>query len=237
MLTQEADDSMLRLPDTDTIGLLLSGGIDSCILLRCLLERGGRVLPIYVDSGLVWQEVELSCLLRFLASLCEEQIDPLVTLSIPLSDIYKEHWSVTGIDTPSAGSPDEAVYMPGRNAMLLVKAAVYCQSLGIEDLALGVLGTSPFADSKATFFCQFAQAISTALNANLRIHRPFAEATKQEVMKMGRDLPLEWTFSCLSPQQQLHCGQCNKCAERRLAFREVGLEDPTQYAAPSPTTS
>jgi 7-cyano-7-deazaguanine synthase len=87
------------------------------------------------------------------------------------------------------------------------------------------------------------QACSAALDFKFRIHAPFLTLSKREVMKLGRNLPLELTFSCLSPQKQkgtvpqkgdspllLHCGRCNKCAERKRAFRDSGIKDRTQYA-------
>ena len=52
---------------------------------------------------------------------------------------------------------------------------------------------------------------------------------KVEVMRLGRGLPLELTFSCIQPREEGHCGRCNKCAERQHAFREAQLSDPTRY--------
>jgi 7-cyano-7-deazaguanine synthase len=49
-------------------------------------------------------------------------------------------------------------------------------------------------------------------------------------MALGRDMPLELTFSCLAPVAGLHCGRCNKCAERQAAFRDAGIDDRTEYA-------
>ena len=40
---------------------------------------------------------------------------------------------------------------------------------------------------------------------------------------------LELTLSCMQPVNGLHCGQCSKCRERRDAFAEAGIEDPTAY--------
>jgi 7-cyano-7-deazaguanine synthase len=48
-------------------------------------------------------------------------------------------------------------------------------------------------------------------------------------MQRGRFLPLELTFSCMRPLDGRHCGDCNKCAERRKAFRDAGLPDRTPY--------
>jgi 7-cyano-7-deazaguanine synthase len=163
--------------ETSRIALLLSGGLDSCILLGDLLRRGHRILPIYVNSGLIWQEVELGWLRRFLRAMGTESVEPLVLLEIPLADVYQDHWSLTGSGIPDAESADSAVYLPGRNALLLVKAALACRNRGIGDLALGVLGTSPFADAKPEFFAHFTEAMNTALDVNLQVHVPFAGAT------------------------------------------------------------
>jgi 7-cyano-7-deazaguanine synthase len=53
--------------------------------------------------------------------------------------------------------------------------------------------------------------------------------SKKEVMERGRRLPLELTFSCLNPRGKMHCGACNKCAERMAVFTEAGLIDKTRY--------
>jgi 7-cyano-7-deazaguanine synthase len=47
----------------------------------------------------------------------------------------------------------------------------------------------------------------------------------------GKELPLHLTFSCINPTQGVHCGTCNKCAERRKGFRDAGLADDTAYRA------
>jgi 7-cyano-7-deazaguanine synthase len=52
---------------------------------------------------------------------------------------------------------------------------------------------------------------------------------KAAVMHLGRDLPLQHTFSCMRPMAGLHCGKCNKCAERQRAFADAGMADPTRY--------
>ena len=64
----------------------------------------------------------------------------------------------------------------------------------------------------------------------LSIVCPFERMDKRRVMELGRDYPLELTFSCIDPQGDLHCGRCNKCGERQAAFRSVSRLDPTEYA-------
>ena len=52
-------------------------------------------------------------------------------------------------------TPDDAVYLPGRNPLLLVKAVVWCHLHGIDQLALAPLGSNPFADATDEFFAEF----------------------------------------------------------------------------------
>jgi len=213
------------------IGLLLSGGMDSCILLGRLLERGYSVQPFYVRSQLIWEQAELESLQRFLAALASPGLAELVVLELPLRDLYRQgHWSVSGRDSPAADSAAEAVYLPGRNALLVIKAVLWCQMHGIRRLGLGVLASNPFADAGRAFFEHIEGALNAGKDGAVRIVRPLARLNKQQVMELGRDLPLGLTFSCISPAGGLHCGHCNKCAERQEAFAMVGMDDPTEYA-------
>ena len=94
-----------------TIGILISGGLDSSILLKHLLDTGHRVQPFYISSGLCWQAAEQRALERFLDAVAVRQLEPLAVLDLPLSDVYGDHWSITGHNTPEAGTPDEAVFL------------------------------------------------------------------------------------------------------------------------------
>lgn len=221
---------MTKRGDESRIGVLLSGGLDSAILVGHLLRHGRTVQPFYIRTGVIWQAAELAAVQQFLRVMTTPRLAALVLLDLPLSDLYDGHWSLTGRRVPDHASQDEAVYLPGRNALLIVKAAVWCQLHGIGELALAPLGTSPFADAGASFFAEFEAALNRGAVRPVRLLRPFGTMTKREVMALGADLPLEHTFSCLAPVHGLHCGRCNKCAERRAAFREAGLVDPTRYA-------
>ncbi len=221
---------MTPLASHDTIGVLASGGLDSGILIGHLLKQQRHVQPFYIRTGVTWQRYELTSLQRFLAAIAADGLQPLVALELPLVDLYDGHWSLTGANVPTADSPDEAVFLPGRNALLFVKPAVWCQLHGIRELALATLGTSPFADASESFFRDFEAAINHGPAPPLRLVRPYGEIKKWDVMQLGRHLPLELTFSCIAPTNGLHCGRCNKCAERRLAFADSHIPDKTLYA-------
>lgn len=215
---------------SSTVGVLLSGGLDSSILLAQLLRESARVQPFYIRCGLVWEAAELNFVRRFLASLVSERLSELVVLDLPLADLYENHWSIHGLNTPGADTPDEAVFLPGRNAVLIIKAALWCQIHGIERLALAPLASNPFADASDEFFQDFQDVLRHTGPRPVQVVRPFAQMKKRQVMQLGRELPLHLTFSCIAPRGQIHCGDCNKCAERKAAFRDAEMADPTHYA-------
>lgn len=228
---------MIQQPSHNTIGLLVSGGLDSCILLGHLLAKGQRVRPFYVRSGLCWEAAELASLGQFLEATHCERLEELVELELPLGDLYTGHWSISGQGVPAAQTPDEAVYLPGRNALLVIKSLLWCHLHGIPQLALAPLQSNPFPDASDQFFSTFEQAMNKAANGQVEIVRPFGGLDKREVMRLGTDLPLGLTFSCIAPRGRLHCGQCNKCGERRAAFAQAEIQDTTSYASRKPTTA
>jgi 7-cyano-7-deazaguanine synthase len=126
---------------------------------------------------------------------------------------------------PGAKTPDEAVYLPGRNLLLLSKAAVFCAKRGIGAIAVGSLGHNPFPDATPKFFRGFAASAGHALGVRLKVIAPFRALTKEQVIRRGirLHLPLHLSFSCIAPQNGRPCGHCNKCAERERAFQRVGV--------------
>jgi 7-cyano-7-deazaguanine synthase len=216
---------------TADLVVLASGGADSAILVADQAAQGQVVQPVYIRFGLAWEGIEEAHLRRFLDSIQgQPRIQPLAVFELPVADVYGPHWSVSGMDAPDAATPDEAVYLPGRNLLLLVKTSVWCALHGVGRIALGTLKGNPFADSSREFFGGFAALADLAMANRLEVITPFAGLSKAEVLALGRDLPLEHTFSCIAPVGDRHCQTCNKCAERRKAFAEAGIEDRTQYA-------
>jgi 7-cyano-7-deazaguanine synthase len=213
-----------------TIGVLVSSGLDSAILVSHLLDQKETVQPFYVQCGLSWQAAELASLEKYLAAVASNRLASLVTLQLPLADLYTGHWSLTGQQIPNAATPDEAVYLPGRNLLLATKPALWCQMHGIGRLALGVLASNPFDDATAGFFAALENVLARLGQPPLKIVRPFGKMHKREVMQLGRGYPLGLTFSCIAPVDGKHCGRCNKCAERQAAFALIGIEDPAKYA-------
>jgi 7-cyano-7-deazaguanine synthase len=225
---------MTRESASEKIGVLMSGGLDSAVLLARTADQAGRVYPIYVRTGLFWEVAEIEHVRLFLMTLGRDNLEPLALLDLPVADLYGSHWSISGQGIPNLHSSDEAVYLPGRNLLLLSKAFVFCALKGISVLTLGLLKGNPFPDSTPGFFAAFQTAAAAALGCTVEVRTPFLEMSKAQVIQAGRDLPLELTFSCMNPVNGRHCGSCNKCAERRKAFAGSGLCDKTAYCALPP---
>ena len=213
--------------------VLFSSGLDSAVLAAAE-ARTFHVHPVYVNTGLAWEQEELAAVDRLLASPVYQTLEPLAHLSFTVEDLYPPtHWALTGTP-PAFDTPDEDVYLTGRNIILLSKAGIYCAQRKIGRIAIGPLAGNPFPDATADFFNTMARALSLGLAHTIAIDAPFVTMDKSEVIRLGVELgvPLELTLSCMNPSGGRHCGQCSKCRERRDAFREAGVTDPTTYASP-----
>lgn len=223
--------------DPPGLAVLVSGGLDSSVLLAQELEIRPSVQPLYVHCGLFWEPVEMDHLRRFLAAVAAPNLRTLHVLEMPVRDLYPPHWSITGEGTPGADTPDAAVFLPGRNVLLLAKAILWCHLHGVPELALAPLGSNPFPDATPEFFADFQAVVNRAVAGGVRVVQPYLRLHKTEIVQRGRGLPLELTFSCIRPREGRHCGACNKCAERRKAFADAGVPDRTPYHSEKPCSA
>ena len=235
-------------PARPACAVLCSAGLDSAVLLAHQARNtngAGTVVPVYVRVGLAWEDAERATLdglstSPIFAGSDTSLVEPLVVLDLDMRDVYpRSHWAIRGA-APAYDTPDEDVYIVGRNIVLLTKAAIACAYRGVGRIAIGPLAGNPFPDATPEFFAAMGRALSLGLAHGIAIEAPFASWEKSAVITRGLELqvPLERTLSCMSPIDAggawIHCGQCSKCRERRDAFAEAGVDDRTTYAAASP---
>ncbi len=218
--------------------VLVSGGLDSAVLLVHEAAQF-EVRPIYVRSGLAWEDAELRMLSRLMAApAMVGRMQPLTVVDVPMRDVYPpDHWAISG-QPPAYDAPDAHVYLIGRNITLLTKAGIVAARGHARRVALGPLAGNPFPDTTPAFFAAMAEALARGLAYSLTIVTPFSALQKRQVIELGARLgvPFELTLSCMAPRGDTHCGQCSKCRERREAFAEAGVIDPSVYAHPAPST-
>jgi 7-cyano-7-deazaguanine synthase len=216
------------------IAVLSSGGLDSAVLLADL-AREDTVFPVYVAAGLTWEAIEQKALRAYLDAIAGPNLQPLTVLEMPTRSLYGRHWSVTGDSLPGYDAPDQDVYIPGRNVLLIGVTAVWCALNNVDAIAIGSLDDNPFPDATPAFFEDYGRLLSTALAHPIEVIAPYRHQHKSQIISRFPQLPFELTITCMAPLEQhgtiLHCGACNKCRERRDAFAAAGVADHTPYAA------
>jgi 7-cyano-7-deazaguanine synthase len=211
--------------------VLFSAGLDSAVLLAHAAEHAPAI-PVYVRTGLAWERDEIAIAERLLKSPPYRHARPLVSLAFDMRDVYPAtHWAIRG-EAPGFDTSDKDVYLEGRNLVLLTKVAVYMARERLTRVLLGPLACNPFPDATPEFFRALQEALSLGLDQPISIETPLASMHKADVIRLGTRLgvPMELTLSCMQPVEGLHCGRCSKCRERRDAFIETGIQDPTMYA-------
>lgn len=221
------------MPDSRETAVLCSAGLDSAVLLAAEASHG-PVTPVYVSVGLAWEADERRALAHLLeAPVFATRVRPPAVVEFTMRDVYPPtHWAIRG-EPPAYDTPDEDVYLAGRNVVLLTKVAVLCAQRKIGRIAIGPLAGNPFPDATPEFFDAMARALSLGLDWRVEVAAPFRELHKADVISLGLALgvPLERSLSCMRPRDGRHCGACSKCRERHEAFVELGLVDPTDYVA------
>jgi 7-cyano-7-deazaguanine synthase len=149
------------------------------------------------------------------------------------------------IDVPTSAAVDDigddipVTYVPARNLVFLSMAVGVAETVGAQDIFIGVnaLDYSGYPDCRPEFIEAFAQAASIATKVGaeggqLTIHTPLIDLSKAGIVKLahGLDAPLHLTHSCYAPSEAgLSCGSCDSCLLRLKGFEEAGLEDPIAY--------
>src|SRR5260370_39021622 len=78
------------------VAILASGGLDSSVMLGTIARAGRHVFPVYIRAGLSWETAELATLKRFIRALASPKVEAVTALQLPMKDLARGHWSMTG---------------------------------------------------------------------------------------------------------------------------------------------
>ena len=218
--------------------VLLSGGLDSMVAARIARERGFRLLALTVDYN-QRHRIELDAAARIAAALGAERH---IVLPLDLT-AFGGSALTADIDVPKGGVGDDipVTYVPARNTIFLSLALGWAEAAGARHIFIGVnaLDYSGYPDCRPEFIRGFEELAALATKAGdegdrFRIEAPLLTLSKpdiaREAARLGLDAGMSW--SCYDPTpDDAHCGLCDSCRLRALAFREAELPDPTRYAA------
>lgn len=213
---------------------LLSGGIDSAVALWWAKAQGWLLQPIaFHYPGRPALEVEAMSRVAEAAGLA-----PPLAIGVP---VLRMTGSPQYAWVSGNGNGLPAGYIPHRNLVYYSLALVVAAHEGARWIVGGHLKTDgiEYADARAPYFeglnALAAQGTPPALGAPPQIVLPLAGMTKEdclrEAVRLGVRLDLTW--SCYL-DGVAHCGTCAGCVDRRIGFRNTGIEDRTPYAAPMP---
>ncbi len=193
--------------------VLFSGGVESSALVVYYARRGFIVYPLYVRFGYPWEGYELRNAVIVLNTLRNEYRNIVRIRVRKIKGVLKD------FKKPLS---EKELEIPMRNLLLCTEAAKLGYRLGIFRVAHGSLGLYPFPDSKRDYFDSLQELIGTGLGVNFVIETPFYGMHKEEILRTyGRYIPLELTFSCISPVNGKPCGKCVKCKERTKALSSL----------------
>ena len=201
-------------------------------------ERGFRLLALTVDYN-QRHRIELDAAARIAAALGAERH---IVLPLDLT-AFGGSALTADIDVPKGGVGDDipVTYVPARNTIFLSLALGWAEAAGARHIFIGVnaLDYSGYPDCRPEFIRGFEDLAALATKAGdegdrFRIEAPLLTLSKpdiaREAARLGLDAGMSW--SCYDPTpDDAHCGLCDSCRLRALAFREAGLPDPTRYAA------
>jgi 7-cyano-7-deazaguanine synthase len=215
---------------------IVSGGIDSSTLLYDLLNQGFETHALTFAYGQKHsKEIEAA---KQIAS--KLHVDHKVIDISAVREILNSSALIgSGVSIPEV--PETAEYydalkstiVPNRNSIFLSLAIAYAVNIGADHVYYGAHSSDRgvYPDCRREFVDAFAHAERLATdNFELKVEAPFVNANKSDIVRLGNKLgvPFGITWSCYRGEK-IHCGTCSSCRERRRAFAEAQVKDPTEY--------
>lgn len=210
--------------------IIVSGGLDSITLLY---EKADEIaLGISFDYGQNHSKNEIP-----LAEYhCKQLGIPHVTIPLKFMNEYFNSSLLDGADAIPEGHYEDnnmkSTVVPFRNGIMLSIAAGIAESYELKHVLIANHGGDHaiYPDCRSTFIQAINQAIQAGTYVNVTVEAPYTDATKTEIVRRGAALGIDYskTWSCYKGGKK-HCGKCGTCVERKEAFRDAGVPDPTEY--------
>jgi 7-cyano-7-deazaguanine synthase len=215
--------------------VLLSGGMDSAVVVAIAREQGYAVHALSVSYG-QRHTSELDAATRVAAALGAVAHK---TVNVDLRSIGGSALT-DDIEVPDAGGEGIPVtYVPARNTIMLSVALGWAEVLGAADIFCGVnaVDYSGYPDCRPEFIDAFQTLANLATKAGvegagLRVHAPLQRMSKADIVREGQRLGVDFglTVSCYRADGDGRaCGHCDACRLRADGFRNAGVADPTRY--------
>lgn len=210
--------------------IIVSGGLDSITLLYDKAET--IALAVSFDYGQNHGAKELP----FAAHHCRKLGIPHITIPLSFMHRYFKSSLLDGAEAIPEGHYAEenmkSTVVPFRNGIMLAIATGIAESHGLKRVYIANHGGDHtiYPDCRPDFIQAMDGAATTGTFVNVRIEAPYTNITKADIVRRGTALGVDYskTWSCYKGSD-VHCGKCGTCVERKEAFLEAGVKDPTEY--------
>ncbi|MCX6343832.1 MAG: 7-cyano-7-deazaguanine synthase QueC [Armatimonadetes bacterium] len=219
--------------------VLLSGGLDSATTAAIAKIEGYEVYALSFDYGQRHAR-EIGSAKAIAKSI--GAVDHLV-IDFDMRKIGASALTAD-IEVPTDRSDSEMsigipiTYVPARNTIFLAFALSYAESIGAEDIFIGVnqVDYSGYPDCREEFIEAFENLANLATKAGVegqskfRIQTPLIKLTKADIIRKGLEIGVDYslTWSCYQGGDRA-CGRCDSCKLRLAGFAEAGVVDPIEY--------
>jgi len=213
--------------------VVVSGGLDSTVLLYSVIDKGFEPFVLSFDYGQRHlKELDFAAKTCAFLELEHDIVDLTSAQGLLRStltfqgEVPEGHYSAATM---------KQTIVPNRNAIMLSLAYGWAVSLAAEAVFIGAHAGDHaiYPDCRLEFFQQLAAAfnLGNAWSQPIRIEAPFVNLSKAAVVLLGEELGVAFdkTWSCYQGFE-LHCGRCGTCVERAEAFHVAGVTDPTVYS-------
>ena len=209
--------------------IILSGGMDSGVLLLDLLKRKFKPLAITFnyEAKHSCREIAAAKELTSKFSISHEVIELSFINNYLSSSLLK-----SGTNVPLGSYSDvnmSSTVVPFRNGIMLSIAAGIAESREIPFIFIGThAGDSVvYPDCRKDFNKSMNEAIFFGTDSKIKFFAPYEKFTKKEIATNGKELdfPFELSWTCYVGKEK-QCGECAACISRREA---IGEDDLTAY--------
>ncbi len=220
--------------------VLLSGGLDSATAVAIAKSDGFDVYAMTFEYG-QRHEFEVQTAKRVAKAMGVAQH---IVCKIDLR-AFGGSALTSDIEVPKHRTREEmstgipVTYVPARNTIFLSFAVGWAETLGANDIYIGVnaLDYSGYPDCRPEYIEAYQQMARLATKAGvegskLTIHTPLIALTKGQIITRGLELGVDYsiTNTCYDPSEDgKACGQCDACLLRLKGFEENGMSDPAPY--------
>lgn len=215
--------------------IILSGGMDSTALLHYKKSEIGLAITFDYKSKHNDQEYKMAKINTDKLGIEHLRIELHGLAEHLRSDLLKSGGQIP--EGHYAHSNMKRTVVPFRNGIMLSIAAGIAESHGLKNLLIGnhAGDHAIYPDCRLVFINRMREAIKRGTYDELNLESPFVNLSKAGIIKLANSTGIDWaeTYSCYNGDD-IHCGRCSTCFERREAFHLAGVKDPTQYKDQTP---